>query len=469
MPDVSRTTGAIALLLLMAVPALQAGAQQDSATVRDSVMRADSLRADSIRADSIRRSELARIRAEPRAIDRPDARGSAAVKTIGLEGVAGDSARPRVAISAMSVAGDMIADLSPKPLARANGAQVANRIMLRDVEGAVAATYGSRLRAILTLTLTDDGSAQRVSATDAAIAGTLPVAGATLVIGRTALPFGRIAQLHRHELRFPDQPLPVRVLFGASGLRGTGAQLRLGHDLHASRISLDLAVADRFGARVDSLHPGEPPDQSVAGIAAGGRLGAHFGALGSRFDLGASSINGKREQPIGCVYDGTVGPVPCPQAVNAANTRLTVVGADASAGWHGDALVVNAEWMRMIVGATDMPVFSNDAFAPFYRGLIGTYDGGYVAARARVSRAIGIGARGEWLQNPEVGGLNDGWAGGYVDFSPVADTRVAVSYQRRLPSTNALAMLAPAAQDARDRIVVRGTIVIGRHPSGERD
>ena len=155
--------------------------------------------------------------------------------------------------------------------------------------------------------------------------------------------------------------------------------------------------------------------------------------------------------------------------MNAANTRLTVVGVDGAAGWRDDALFLTAEWMRMIVGATDMPVFSNDAFAPFYRGLIGTYDGGYVSARARMNESIGIGARVEWLQNPEVEGLNDAWGGGYLEVSPVAGARLAVSYQRRLPSSTALAAMSPAAQLARDRIVVRGTIVIGRHPRVERE
>jgi hypothetical protein len=465
MPDVSRFMRVVASVVLASAFALPLPAQQDSTTVRDSVMRADSIRADSVRADSIRRSELARIRAEPRA--------TAGVRTPELRGLTQDetgtiASPPRLAISAASVAGDMTADLSPKALARGNGGSIPNRILLRDIEGALSAKYGSRLSAVVAITLADDGSSQRLRATDAAIMGKIPF-GATLVVGHTALPFGRVAQLHRHELLFPDQPLPSRVLLGDNGLRGTGLQLRMGHDVHASHLSLDLAVADRFGARVDSLHPGEPADQSVAGLAAGGRIGAAFTALGARLDIGASSITGKREQPIGCVYDGTVGPVPCPQAVNAANTRLTVVGADGSAAWAVDAFRVSAEWMRMIVGTTDMPVFINDAFAPFYRGLIGTYDGGYVSARARISQTLGIGARGEWLQNPEVGGLNDAWAGGYVDVAPVMGARVAVSYQRRLPSTNALATMTPAAQLARDRIVVRGTIVIGRHPSVERD
>jgi hypothetical protein len=445
----------VGLVLVAAALARPVGAQQDSAAVRDSAMRADSLRAD-----SLRRSELARIRGEPRAIDRPDVRARAA---------AADSTRPRASITAMSVAGDLIADMSPKALARESGAAIGSRILLRDIEGAVSAAYGSRLSGVLALALTDDGSTQRLTATDAVVVGALPIAGATLVVGHTALPFGRVAQLHRHELLFADQPLPARVLLGENGLRGTGAQLRLGHTVRSSRLSLDLAVADRFGARIDSLHPGEPPDQSLAGIAAGGRIGATLAAFGARLDVGASSITGKREQPIGCVYDGTVGPVPCPQAVNAANTRLTVVGADGTARWRDDGLIVSAEWMRLIVGATDMPVFSNDAFAPYYRGLIGTYDGGYVAARARITRGIGIGGRGEWLQNPEVGGLNDAWAGGFVDVAPVPSMRLAVSYQRRLPSTNALATLTTAAQEARDRIVVRGTVVIGRHPMIERE
>jgi hypothetical protein len=116
-----------------------------------------------------------------------------------------------------------------------------------------------------------------------------------------------------------------------------------------------------------------------------------------------------------------------------------------------------------------LPAFSNDRFAPFYRGLSGTYDGGFVVAHLRATERIGVGARGEWLQNPEVGGLNDAWAGGYVDIWPLDGARITASYQRRLPSSAALAAMSPVDREARDRIVLRGTVVIGRHPRPGRE
>lgn len=466
MPDVLRLPRVVVLVfaLVAAFPLALAAQQKDSAAVRDSVRRDSIARADSLRADSVMRRELARIKAEPRALqpahDSLRALGSAQAEATGT-----GRASPRVSILAASIAGDMLADLSPRAAARGPG----SRIRTRDIEGAIEAGYGERARGVVALTLTDDGSAQHLVASDAAVIVRAPFAATNVVVGRSALPFGQIAQLHRHELAFPDQPLPVRVLLGADGLRGTGVQLRTARTVSNARLTLDIAAADRFGARVDSLHPGEPPDQSIAGVAAGGRLGAAITAMQSRIDVGVSSITGKREQSIGCVYDATVGPVPCPEGVNAANTRLTVLGADARLAWGGDALVVSGEWMRMVVGATDLPVFSNNRFAAYYRGLNGTYDGGYVAARARATSWLGVGARGEWLQNPEVHGLNDGWAGGYLDFSPVPDAHVTASYQRRVPSSTALAMMTTAERDARDRIVLRGTVVIGRHPRTGRE
>lgn len=467
MPNAPRSRSLLVLLfvLLTATPFGLGAQQRDSAAVRDSVRRDSIARADSVRADSIRRSELARIRAEPRAVERPEA--SAGV--VGDARMSADSARraQRVMITAASAAGDMRLDLSPDAAARPRG----SRMGVHDVEGALAARYGEHARGLFTLTLTDDGSAQRLTATDAAVFIALPVARTELIVGHTALPFGRAAQLHRHELALPDEPLPIRVLLGENGLRGTGVQLRSGRALGGAQVTLDLALADRFGARVDSLHPGEPTDQSLAGLAAGGRLGARFRALGARVDAGVSSITGKREQPIGCVYEGTVGPVPCPEAVNAANTRLTVLGADARAGWGrgGNRLVLSGEWLHLVVGPTDLPVFSNDRFAPFYKGLSGTYDGAFVVAHVRATEMIGIGARAEWLQNPEVDGLNDAWAGGYVDFWPAFGTRLTASYQRRLPSSSALAAMSTEDRNARDRIVLRGTVVIGRHPRAGRD
>jgi len=447
----------MAVLALLAVPSAARAQQPDSAAARDSAVRDSIARADSMHADSVRRSELARIRGEPRA----------RVADTSMAGRPPQESRrtDEVSITAASVAGDMIADGSPRAAARAAG----SRIRMRDIEGSLGAAYGAHVRGLLTLTLTDDGTTQRLASTDAAVIVRAPVGGVSVLIGRSALPFGRSAQLHRHELLLPDQPLPVRMLLGADGLRGTGVQIGGGMNVSRARVTLRLAAADRFGTRVDSLHPGEAYDQSLAGIAAGGRLGARFAAMGSGVDLGVSSITGKREQPIGCVYEGTVGPVPCPEAVNAANTRLTVLGADGQLAWRGDALVISGEWMRMVVGATDLPVFSNAGFAPFYSGVNGTYDGGYVTARVRVHQLLAVGARGEWLQNPEVRGLNDGWAGGFIDFSPLADAHLIASYQRRTPSSGALELLPLADRDARDRIVVRGTVVIGRHPGVERD
>ena len=457
MPNVMRIVRCVVgLVVVLAVPAGVRGQQRDSSVVRDSIARADS-----IRADSVRRGELARIRGEPRA--RTD---DLTAQTPGM--VPGDGRHSgSVAITAASLAGDMIADLSPKAAARAAG----SRIRLRDIEGSLEAGYGSRLTGLLTVTLSDDGSTQHVIATDAAVTVRLPIAMTHVIVGRTAFPFGRSAQLHRHAQPFPDQPLPVRVLLGETGLRGTGLQLRAGRALGNGALTLDLAAVDRFGARIDSLHPGEPPDQSLAGLATGGRLGVRVGVAGMRLDLGASSISGKREQPIGCVYDGTVGPVPCPEAVNAANTRLTVLGADArlALGEGAGRFVVSGEWMRMVVGATDLPVFSNDRFAPFYRGVHGTYDGGYVDGTLRVVGAFIVGGRGDWLQNPEVGGLDDGWVGGFAGLMPFDGTQVTVSYQRRVPSSTTLATMTTAQQDARDRIVLRGTVVIGRHPGAGRD
>jgi hypothetical protein len=46
------------------------------------------------------------------------------------------------------------------------------------------------------------------------------------------------------------------VLLGETGLRGTGLQLRAGRALGNGALTVDLAAVDRFGARIDSLHPG---------------------------------------------------------------------------------------------------------------------------------------------------------------------------------------------------------------------
>jgi hypothetical protein len=190
MPNAPRPSRVFVFLFAFAValPGVGRAQQPDSAAARDSVRRdsvarADSLRSDSLRADSIRRSELERIRAEPRA--RVD---TTRLVVVTPDADRGNAANEEPSVTAASVAADMIADLSPKQAARTPGSA---RMRVRDIEGSLGASYGPRVRGVLTLSLTDDGTAQRLTTTDAAVIVALPLVGTELLVGRGALPFGR--------------------------------------------------------------------------------------------------------------------------------------------------------------------------------------------------------------------------------------------------------------------------------------
>ena len=356
---------------------------------------------------------------------------------------------PRVRIEGVSLVGDLAADLSPKAAARRTG----SRIALRDVVAGVRTSIAGRATARVDLRARDG---RDLDVPAAYVEAPLGIIDAVLRVGRQPIAFGLDAGRERYMLEFPEYPRIVEEFFGPSGARGTGLSATIAR-LPWLPLGVSGAITDRAGERVDSLLPPEPVDQGIGGLTAMGRAVWAWttGPLG-RGALGFSSLTGKREQPIVCVYQGTIGPVPCPFGINAANTRLTVVGADAS--FSVGRFDARAEAMRLVVGATDLPTFENTRFAPIYAGVSGTYDGGYAQLRARLTRGFAVAGRGEWLQNPSVRGYDDRWAGGLLEWSPTRATSVYASWEHRFASETARAVLTPAQRDARDRIMLRGAL-----------
>lgn len=427
--------------LLLTVAALTIasllGAQQP-----DSVARADSLRADSVRADSIRRAELARIRGEPRlpADTVPVPRRGAA------EGNGG------VGSLALALTGEALADFSPRAAARGPGP----RFRAGDTRIGLNARPTQRVRADVAITFRNDSAPQ---ITTAAVGWDVAPGRLSLRAGRQPVPFGIAAPRQRVDLWFADHPLPVRAFLGQRGVRANGVLLTGTQTLAGIPFALRLGAFDRFGDRIDSLTTPEPADQSLSGLAGFARISADWNPLGLHLSIGGSAMSGKREQPIGCVYQSTIGPVPCPNAISGANTRMTVIGGDANL--TTGPLSVEAEWLRNIVGATDLPVFGNPGFAPFYAGMSGTYDGAYVQLRVTGPGILRFGARASSTQNPAIQGMTDYGAGVYVGVEPVPGGRIVLSYNRRIPSASAEALLSPADRAAYDRIVLRGVYALG--------
>ena len=407
-------------------------------------------RADSVRADSVRRAELARIRGEPRAGGE-----RAGVRTSAPRRDAGDGSDATGA-AWIDVAVDMIADLSPEVKARRGD----SRLLFNDVEAGAGARIEGWAEVGMLGQLDGDN---RITLREAAATLGRPRDWWRLRIGRFAVPFGREAPMHRHQLLLPDYTRGVRELIGEDGSRGTGflATARRG-----PRLALTLGVVDRLGDRVDSLVPPEPVDQSLLGLTGVARVEGRTTYRGFAMRGGWSGTTGKREQPLVCVYQGTVGPVPCPGTINAANTRFTLVGLDAEVA--RGAFLVRGEWMRAIVGATDFPAFDNEAFTPFYQGLSGTYDAGSLIGRLALAPSLAVGARGEFLQNPSVQGLNDGAAGAFVELTPRnGAVRFAASYERRLASRTARSMMTEEERAGTDHVVLRATVAVPR-PTADR-
>lgn len=436
-----RSSSLCAVLALGALQPRAIGAQAPDSAAR----------ADSVRADSVRRAELARIRGEPRAGG--DRAGEhAPVPHRDARAAGGDAA----GAAWIDVAVDMIADLSPQVAARRGD----SRLLFNDVEAGAGARIEGWAEVGMLGQLDEDN---RITLREASVTLGRPRDWWRLRIGRFAVPFGREAPMHRHQLLFPDYSRGVRELIGRDGSRGTGllAIARRGPGL-----ALALGVVDRLGERVDSLVAPEAVDQSVLGLTGVARVEGRTTFAGFAFRGGWSGASGKREQPLVCVYEATVGPVPCPGTINAANTRITLVGLDGEVA--RGRFLLRGEWMRAIVGATDFPVFENEAFTPFYQGLTGTYDASTVMGRLSLGPALAVGARAEILQDPSVLGLNDGAAGAFVELTPrKGAVRFAASYERRLPSRAARSVMTDEERAGTDHVVVRATVAVPR-PAADR-
>ena len=356
---------------------------------------------------------------------------------------------PGARLESILLVGDLVADLSPEVAAR----RTDSRMALRDVVVGARGRAGGPVAARVELRARDG---RDLDVPAAYLEAPLGILGAIVRVGRQPLPFGHDAGRERYMLEFPEYPRIVEEFFGRNGARGTGASAAIAR-LPWLPLGVSGAITDRAGERVDSLTPPEPADQTLAGLTVMGRAvwGWTWGPA-SRGALGFSSLSGKREQPIVCVYQGTIGPVPCPFGISAANTRLTVLGLDGSLTLG--PIDGRVEAMRLVVGETDLPTFENDRFAPVYAGVSGTYDGIYALFRARLARGIAVAGRGEWLENPAVRGYGDRWAGGLLEWSPSALTSVYASWEHRFPTDSARVLLAAPERDARDRIVLRGVL-----------
>lgn len=440
---------AFALVGLAAAPAF--AQQPDTARARrDSAAVADSLRADSI---ALVR-ELERIGGERRTTTPPPP----------MMGPQRQSANARL-LPDISLLGDMIADFSPDGSTQEGG----SRLGIRELELGLQAAVDPYFRADAFLGISDlEGIAiEEAYLTTLSLPWSLQVKA-----GRFHLPFGKQNLTHRPELHTIEYPYVIQRFLGEEGGKETGVWVsRIMAPLGFYQ-ELQLVATNSFGGgghghgHADEGHDAveieaaEPANQDLDGLGYLARFRNYWDlSQAANVELSASAATGKVARGVMCVNDALDEEGPCPGLPTGINARTSLVGADFTFRWRPLAeglyrsFIFQAEWMRQL-NEKDPALFDVPAgLEAEYEGPTRDFDGAYAMARWQLTRRGYIGARYDWLQDPELDGTTVKAASGYLTFFPSEFSKLVAGFERVMPN----------GLEATNRLILQATFAIGPH------
>ena len=120
------------------------------------------------------------------------------------------------------------------------------------------------------------------------------------------------------------------------------------------------------------------------------------------------------------------------------------------------SFIAQAELMRQSNDEPDVPdEFQEADGRPIeFAGPTGRYTGGYVFARYQTTRRTFVGARYDFLDDPERDGANTSAASGYLTFFPSEFSKIVASYQRYIPR---------GGEKSLNRFIIQATFALGPH------
>jgi hypothetical protein len=425
------THGLVALALLVTlgvVPAL--GAQQD--TTAQARARADSI-AKAVRDSIALMKELGGALGAP---SDSAAQGAAAAPAPQQTGQGGPT-NPRL-LPDISAVGDLVADLSPKGSTQESG----NRFDVREVEVAIQAVVDPYFRGDVFLGIDD---LEGISIEQAYLTTTSLPHQLELRLGRYLMPVGKQNTTHRHDLHTIEYPYVIQRFFGPEGIKGTGLQASRVFSPFGFYQELIVTAVDRLGERTEGLVPAEAPNKSLGGLAYGARLRNYVDiSEAANVELSFSALTGKREQPLDPAYVAKLG-----DSVNAALARQSTLGADLTYRWRPlqqglyRSFILQGEVMRQlnerdprIPGVSGCAACESSSLG--YAGPTRDYTGAYLFARWQVTQRGFVGARGDWLQDPERDGRTLNAGSVYLEWFPSEFSKLVAGYEALSPSGDSL-------------------------------
>lgn len=375
-------------------------------------------------------------------------------------GPQGGPTNPRL-LPDFSAVGDLVGDLSPKGSTQADR----SRFGVREVELAVQAVVDPYFRGDVFLGISD---LEKISIEQAFLTTTSLPNQLELKIGRFLMPFGKQNTTHRHDLHTIEYPWVIQKLLSDDGLKGTG--------LWGSRVfapfgfyqELQLTAVDRISPAAEGLTTAEDVNKSLGGLGFSGRLRNYMDLTeAANVELSVSAMTGKRDQPLNGTFTTLVRSGTSSQLVardvNATLARQSTFGADLTFRWRPlqqglyESFLLQSEVMHQRNERDPALPTVNCAVVPCslpaYAGPTRDYTGAYVFARYQTGQRQFIGARYDYVQNPETDGRTLNAGSVYLEWYPSEFSKLAAGYEA----------VKNSGDDLLNRLLIQATFSLGPH------
>jgi len=367
-------------------------------------------------------------------------------------GPQGGPTNPRL-LPDISAVGDIVFDLSPDGSTQEDSA----RLNIREAEVAVQAVVDPYFRGDIFLGVSD---AEGIAIEEAYLTTTSLPHQLEVRLGRFRMPFGKVNTTHRHDLKTIEYPFVIQSFFSPEGLKGTGLQGSRVFSPFGFFQELIVTAVDRLSERPEGLISAEAVNKDIDALGYSARFRNYADiSEAANLELSFSAITGKREQPLDETYA-----LPLPNGINAAIARQSVIGADLTYRWRPlqqglyKSFILQSEVMRQlnqsdprIPGPTGCVACVDASLG--YAGPRRDFTGAYVFARYQTSRRAFVGARYDYLQDPENDGRTLNAGSVYLTLFPSEFSKLVAGYEA----------VSRSGDTVTNRLLFQATFALGPH------